>query len=191
MSRVGHVTSHHPLCPSCGYDLVAAANDHKIVCPECGSDFEPHELKRRRPSGEWTAWRGLGRATGVLVLRAIPCLIGWAALLWGVTVPAAWLAAGRHGRVVMVIYIVAMLLLAGCATVIGRVMAKNMDEHAGMTSIIVAAMIAAFACLAFVGGTLIVYAVSPLSTNAAWGTTIVACGFSLLVIIKIHFFEDY
>ena len=191
MSRIGHTTRRHPLCPRCRYDLVATIDAGRNVCPECGCEFQPHELKRQRLAEDWTIGRGLGRASGVLFLRALPCLVGWVIVLWGVTVPAAWLAGGRNWRIVIIVYGAALLLLVAASGAIGRVLAQNMDEIAGMTSLIVAALITAFAWAALIGGTLIVQTFTPLTANAAYGATTVACGFSLFIIVKTHFFDEF
>jgi 4-hydroxybenzoate polyprenyltransferase len=166
---------HHPLCPNCGYDLVATIDAGRNVCPECGCEFEGHELKRAVLPEDWTIARGLG----------------WGLALWGIATAAAWLAAGRNWRIAMVTYLVAMLLLLASGAVIGRVLAKNMDEIAGLTSLLVSGLITAFAWGAIVGGTLIVLALTPLGGPPIVGAALIACGCSLAIIVKTHHFEDY
>jgi hypothetical protein len=182
---------HHPLCPECGYDLVATMDAGRNVCPECGRQFEPHEVRRAVLPEDWTVARGLRRASLVLLRRSVPCLPGWIIVLWGIAALAARLAAGRNWRIAMVSYIVAMLLLMIAGAVIGRTLAKNMDEIAGVTSLLVTALITAFAWGAIIGGTLIVLSLSTLAGRPLIGAMLIACVCSLAVIIKTHHFEDY
>jgi uncharacterized protein (DUF983 family) len=39
--------SNHPLCPGCGYDLVATVHAGRPVCPECGCDYRAIERERQ------------------------------------------------------------------------------------------------------------------------------------------------
>jgi hypothetical protein len=181
----------HPFCPECNYDLVATIDAGRNVCPECGYEFELHEPKRQRLPEDWTIWRGLGKACGVLLLRSLVCLAAWTLVLWGVTAPATWLASGRNWRIALVVSIVALLLLLVAAGVIARQMAKGMDEIAGVTSIFVAALVITFAWGVFIAGTQIVQAISSLGTPAANGAAIVACGVAAIIIIKTHLFDEY
>ena len=181
----------HPLCPECGYDLVATVDAGHRVCPECGCEFEIGELRQAVLPEDWTAGRGLARASLRLLVRAVPCLLVWTGLLWAVIAVAAWISVGRHWFVVLVAYLGALLILVVTSLGIGRVLAKGMDEEAGVVSIAVAALVTAFACAVIVAGAFAVSLVLPAAGRGIWGVAAISCGAALLVIIKTHFFEDY
>jgi predicted RNA-binding Zn-ribbon protein involved in translation (DUF1610 family) len=81
VSRIGHTTSRHPLCPSCGYDLVATIDAGKRICPECGEAFELHDVIRAARPGDWTLARGIGRLLLRLAWRGAIALVVWTAIL--------------------------------------------------------------------------------------------------------------
>lgn len=181
----------HPLCPNCGYDLVATVEAGRTICPECGHEFEIGELRHAVLPGDWTIGRGLGRASLRLLVRAAPCLLVWTGILWAVIALAGWISAGRHWYVVLIAYLGALLILMIASGSIGRVLAKGMDEQAGTVSVLVAALVTAFAWAVIMAGALIVSLVLPAAGRGIWGVAAISCGPALLVIIKTHFFEDY
>lgn len=190
-SQVGHVSAHHPLCPECGYDLVATVESGGRVCPECGFKFELHELRRQVQKGDWTPTRGLMSVLLHLSGRAVPCLALWIGVLWGVLALAAHLSAGRNVRIVAVSYIVGLLILMTTSVLIGRAMVRRMDEIAGMVSIVVAGIATIATWIVIVAGAIIVSISSPLGGGAMNGAAAVCCGAAMAMIIKTHFFEDY
>ena len=182
---------HHPECPKCGYDLVATVEAGRTICPECGYEFDIGELRHAVLPGEWTVWRGLGRASLSLLVRAAPGLAVWIGILWGVFELAALLSGGRHWFVVLVTYLGALLILVMTSLGIGRVLAKGMDERAGVVSLAVAALVTVFAWAVILAGALIVSLVLPAAGRGFWGVAAISCGAALLAIVKTHFFEDY
>ena len=89
-SRIGHTSRRHPLCPHCGYDLVATVADEGRVCPECGREFRREELPRAPAPDEWTPARGLLRLVLAVTVRSAVCLPAWVGLLVLASILCAW-----------------------------------------------------------------------------------------------------
>ena len=181
----------HPLCPSCGYDLVATIDAGRNVCPECGHEFEPHELKHALLPEDWTLRRGLGRAAAALLLRAVLCLIGWAAVLTGTLLASTWIATRLGGTWIIFTMLLAMGIIFVAAGVLGRILAKGMDEVAGITSPLISALITLFAWISIAGGTVIAGVLAPMRPSMTGSIILIGCVMALVVIVKTHHFEDY
>ena len=79
------------------------------------------------------------------------------------------------------------LLVQGC----DGALARDMEERAGVVSILVAALVTVSAWIIIAAGTLIVNILSSAGGTGLWGMMVVSCGVALVVIVKTHFFEDY
>ena len=181
----------HPLCPECGYDLVATIDAGRRICPECGRQFEPHEVKRAVLPEDWTVVRGLRRSAAALALRFLICLVGWVAVVSAILAGSTWIATRVGSRWTLLIMLLAMALIFIAAGVVGRILARNMDEIAGTTSSLISAFITLFAWAAIVLGTLIVGMLVPMRPPITGSIILIGCSMALVVIIKTHHFEDY
>ncbi|MHC4966832.1 MAG: hypothetical protein ACYTGE_18240 [Planctomycetota bacterium] len=130
-SRIGHTSRRHPLCPHCGYDVVATVAERGRACPECGGELDPSELRRAALPGDWTPARGLRRLVIVVAARAAVCLVAWTAVLVLCPLLCGWLSTAAPGAVHFVVRLAcgALALLGGA--VIGAVVGRRMDEVAG------------------------------------------------------------
>ena len=72
----------HPLCPECGYDLVATVDAGRRICPECGCEFELSDLAHQSRSDDWTISKGLRAAAGWLAVKTIIAGALWCSVLW-------------------------------------------------------------------------------------------------------------
>src|SRR6185436_13617232 len=125
----------HPLCPACGYDLVASIAANKRVCPECGEEFALDELNWEKRRGDWNLGTALllgGRALGLRSVISFPVVIALASLallsvVWGVP------------------RIVPFLLAITQACLIGWIFSRRLVDDAGFESmlLIIAACFAA------------------------------------------------
>jgi len=181
----------HPLCPNCGYDLVATIDAGRTVCPECGCEFEPHEVRRAVRPEDWTLGRGLRRAAAVLLLRAVLCLIGWTAVLTGTLLASTWIATRLGGVWIVFIMLLALAIIFLAAAVAGRILAKGMDEIAGITSPLISALITLFAWMSIAAGTAIAGLLAPMRPSMTGSIILLGCAMALVVIVKTHHFEDY
>jgi hypothetical protein len=181
----------HPLCPDCGYDLVATIDAGRNVCPECGGEFEEQELKRALLPEDWTLPRGLGRAATALLLRAAVCLIGWTAVLTGTLLASTWIATRLGGTWIIFIMLLALGIIFIAAGVLGRILARGMDEIAGITSPLICALITLFAWISIGAGTVIAGVLAPMRPSMTGSVILIGCVMALIVIVKTHHFEDY
>ncbi|MDY7110090.1 MAG: hypothetical protein SYC29_15775 [Planctomycetota bacterium] len=191
MARPPKLRRRHPLCPECGYDLVATIDAGRNVCPECGFQFQPHELKHALLPEDWTLGRGLLRAALVLLLRAALCFAGWTALLTGTLLAGAWIATRLGGGWIIFIMLLTMAIIFIAAGAVGRILAGGMDEIAGFTSPLVSALIALFAWLAIAAGTVLTGLLAPMRPSITGSVILIGCVMSLILIVKTHHFEDY
>src|SRR5687768_5415628 len=125
--RVIQTTRRHPLCPYCGYDLVATVADGKRICPECGSDFALSDLQYQQFAGDWTFRSALTRGVGVIFARAI-----LASLVWAIAADMSNLmhvVTNLTGLIPLIIGTIAGYLM-------GRVYSENLEERAGFTSML-------------------------------------------------------
>lgn len=154
-SRVGHTTKRHPLCPNCGYNLVATLarldRDNRL-CPECGESFTLAELGRTVAPEDWTLWRGVKRTLPTLFLR-----IALIALLWtgGLTLLGAMEAnvprIGPLTTPLILAFLVPLLVVIG-GFVTGNITARGLDHRLGLDGPVVGVFAGAAALLAIAGG---------------------------------------
>jgi hypothetical protein len=190
MSRIGHTTKRHPLCPECGYDLVATIADGRDVCPECGFQFEMHELVREVRPEDWTPWRGLRRMGLVLAARAVVVFLGWSVILWVTNALLAIVgpAVSGFGRVMLLLGAAVIIFAAGGA--VGHLLARRAEEHAGFMSPLLGAVITIVAWAVILLGVSVVQATGTLGATSSTGVVIVAGGFALFFIIRTLYFSD-
>jgi ribosomal protein S27AE len=150
VSRIGHFSRRHPICPRCGYDLVATIAAERRTCPECGYEFELGELRRSTAPGDWTPARGLGRLVIVVMLRSAACLVAWMALLILCSMLCGWLATVVSRSVLVVVWLGCGCLVLVSGAVVGAVVGRRIDELAGFRSpaLLAAPIIAAAAAIA-------------------------------------------
>jgi hypothetical protein len=142
----------HPLCPHCGYDLVVTVDEGRRTCPECGNPFDLGELRHEVRAGDWTIWRGIGRAALVLCAKGVICAAVWAILVWGAAALPA--LAGPSLPPLLNLLLTALcglLVLAGGATV-GWVLARGLVDDVGFTGAIPIVLATAFAWAAIAAG---------------------------------------
>ena len=120
------VKRRHPLCPACGYDLVASIAAKKRVCPECGETFTLEDVNWERRAGDWT----LTKATLLAGRAAWPSKFDRAAcrdraVFTGATEPAVGHAADRA------------VSACACAGLCGRaIFSRNLVDQAGFESVL-------------------------------------------------------
>ncbi|TVQ55183.1 MAG: hypothetical protein EA377_03915 [Phycisphaerales bacterium] len=140
MSRIGHTSNRHPLCPECGYDLVATVAQDGRTCPECGYEFEIHELRREVRRDDWTPARGLLNLAKIQGLKAIALgliVAGVLGLLQILLEDTIRQAAGIISIFLLIGLLIVTAIVGGVA---GAVLSKDANEQAGMDGIIVAVM---------------------------------------------------
>jgi len=190
MSRFGHVSGRHPLCPNCGYDLIATVDAGRTICPECGYEFEAHELKRDVRPGDWTVWRGLRRMFGTLLIRAAACFVGWAAVLWAANALLNHLGPAVSPVLRFILIFVAAAVIFTAGALVGHLLARRMEEHAGFVSILLVFIITVIAWAVILLGVLLVQSVGGLGAKSSTGVLIVAAGLSFIFIIRALYFSD-
>jgi hypothetical protein len=151
-SRVGHTSRRHPICPGCGYDLVATIAANRRTCPECGCGFEPNELRRSAAPGDWTPARGLRRLVIAVTVRSVACLVAWMALLVLGSMLCAWLGAVASRGVLVVVWVGCGALVLASGAVVGAVVGRRIDEAAGFRSPLLLAAPIIGAAVAVLGG---------------------------------------
>jgi hypothetical protein len=127
----------HPLCPACGYDLVATVAASKRICPECGAAFELADLNYEVRKGDWTASTALGRALRVLFVRSL-----WAtAATCGLSIAGAWMHSIGAPRLLP--FLIAVL----GACLLGLIYSRHLTDQAGFEgpALIIGACVAALA----------------------------------------------
>lgn len=146
-SRIGHLTRRHPLCPSCGYNLVATVAENRRVCPECGEPFELHELHRTVAPDDWTLLRGLRWATPVLLLRITLLTPAWTAgLLILRLIETAFTHWFGTGAAVFMVVVVPILVGAG-GVMTSVVLGRGLNDRLGFDGFGVAVICIAAALL--------------------------------------------
>ncbi len=116
----------HPLCPACGYDLVATLAADKRVCPECGEGFSPSQLDWERRPGDWTALTAIRFGVRALATRTILAMMA-ATLLSAATL---WLA--DHDAPRFATFAVALIQIVA----LGWVISRRLQEDAGFESML-------------------------------------------------------
>ncbi len=184
MRRIGHLPRRHPLCPACGYDLVGTVAEGGTRCPECGSEFRLHELVRQRLPGDWTPWRGLRIAAGVLALRSALCLPLWAGFVWLMamglnSIPLDWRLFG--------------VLAIGCVipgVMVGRFLGRDLAERAGFAGVVVSLLGSAFAWAVVALGVLLAGMLVPLTGWAIGCVAFTTGGLATLWIVKLTLVDE-
>ncbi|UCD73856.1 MAG: hypothetical protein JSV91_08655 [Phycisphaerales bacterium] len=171
----------HPLCPECGYDLIATVEAGRRICPECGCEFDPSELRPETLPGDWTIARGLRRATTSLLIRAIPALGVWFAFTWFHTAFTRQLGD-------TIVWITFISVIPG--VLIGAILAWKLSSNAGFASRLLVVMAVAVLTLVIAAGSFLVHLlVSPLTSPAVYYTAIAAvCAVG--IIIWVHTLES-
>ncbi len=170
--------SPHPLCPTCGYDLVGTVAARRRTCPECGNDFTP-----AGPAGtrQWTPWTGVRRVTLTLLWRSVVGGLLCAGLDWLIipesSSPPYWGMAF-------------VLALAGVA--LGWSLTFDLSLHAGFASPWLAALAAVFAWAAVLGGMALAWTAwgRPPPDGPAALTLLTIAVFATLWIVKAALFDD-
>jgi len=163
MSRIGHVGPRHPLCPECGYDLVATVAENGRTCPECGYAFELDEVRREVREDDWTVARGLRRAFFVLGARLVVSLAAWGLLVLVVDLLYGWLVTPGSGMIGFSILITLCVVLATAGGIMGDKIVRRLDEYAGFQSLLLYFAAIVTVLLAMTGGTTLVDLMRPLS----------------------------
>jgi hypothetical protein len=191
MSRIGHTTQRHPTCPECGYDLVATVDAGRNVCPECGYEFGPQDLVREVRPGDWTPARGYKRAAVVLAVRGIFCLLGWIGVLYGshALMRAIWPGLGTTGRLLMLALVGATSMIAG--GVIGHVLSRRMDEIAGLSGVLLVAVVSLIAWIVLIVGTIVATILAGISIGDLAGAAICAAFIATIIIVRSHLIEQF
>lgn len=114
----------HPLCPACGYDLVATLAADKRVCPECGEPFSPSQLNWEIRPGDWSAATAIRFGVRALAKRTLLATIA-AALM---SAAALWLADHDAPRIATLVVALAQM------SALGLIMSKGLLEEAGFES---------------------------------------------------------
>lgn len=187
-SRVGHTQRRHPLCPHCGYDLVATLARDGRRCPECGHDFELDELRRSAAPGEWTPMRGLRNLAIALLWRCATAAAVWTAALAG----TEWLneVLSRHmsgGRIILLLG-VALGVVAG---VLGALIGRNLEDVAGFSGLILYAATTIAIILFWTAGAIALAAAGLLATNFAVGIGVLFGAVAAAVAIRQILLGEY
>ena len=149
----------HPLCPNCGYDLVATIEAGHRVCPECGCEFEPAELDYQQLPGDWTAARGIRRAGVSLLIRVVPATAIWFGYTWFCNTILRQIG-------IILRWVGFMSVIAGI--LIGVVLIWKLSYNAGFSSKLLAVLAVLFAAIVIgTGGLLVHLLITPL-TSAFW-----------------------
>jgi hypothetical protein len=152
VSRIGHIPRRHPICPDCGYDLVATIEAGRRVCPECGIEFELGELGRSTLPGDWTLARGLRRLVIVVTARSAACLVAWMVLLVLCSMLCGWLGTVASRGVLLLVWVGCGVLVLIGGAVVGAVVGRRIDEAAGFRSPFLLAVPIIAAAAAIAGG---------------------------------------
>ncbi|MCI0675368.1 MAG: hypothetical protein L0Y42_06270 [Phycisphaerales bacterium] len=148
----------HPLCPGCGYDLVATVQAGRRRCPECGDEFELDELRHQVRPGDWTLLVGLRMTARTLAWRSAATVIAWGAIC-ALTI---WLL-----QTYPVSGIVLWVAAVGGGCLSGFIFSRRLFEAAGFDSWIVVVGACVGAALALFLGLAAVETVLPLSSGFA------------------------
>ena len=138
MSRIGHTSNRHPLCPECGYDLVATVAQDRRTCPECGREFEIHELRREVRRDDWTPARGLLKLTRIQSLKAIALGLVFAGVFGLLQILLEGMIRQTTGIISVFLLIGLLIVTAVVGGIAGAVFSKDANEQAGMDGIVVA-----------------------------------------------------
>jgi len=190
MSRIGQTSTRHPLCPNCGYDLVATVDAGGTVCPECGYAFELHELGREVRPDDWTLARGLRRLALALGVRVVACFIGFTAILWAAD--ALINALGPKvpmGMKVMLIFVAAVTIFTAGGGV-GHILARDAEERAGFVSPLLAVVITLVGWVVIIFSVVTVQMLGGLAGGTSAGVILVSAGFSFIAVIRALYFGE-
>jgi hypothetical protein len=190
VSRIGHTSRRHPVCPGCGYDLVATIADGKRTCPECGCEFDLGELRRATMPGDWTPARGLLHLVIVVTARSAACLAAWTVLLALCSMLCAWLRTAASGAVLLLVWVgCGGLVLIGGA-VVGAVVGRRLDETAGFRSPVLLAAPIIGAAVAISGGAALA-AIMGHAALAGPGISITALLLAVVLIVRAYLAAEY
>ena len=190
-SQVGHTQRRHPLCPYCGYDLVATLAHDGRRCPECGSDFELHELHRSTAPGEWTPMRGLRNLGLALLWRCGLAAVVWAAALagmeWIFSLLRQWVAG--WGIVAWVVVLGgALCFIAGIA---GARIGRHLEEIAGFAGMTLYLATVGSIIVAFIIGSTALSVTGLLGFNAAFALGVIFGAFASAAAVRQILLEDF
>ncbi len=171
----------HPLCPKCRYDLVATIDANKRICPECGYEFSLNELIRAPREGDWTPATGLRDAAMQVLVRMLMLLPIWAAAYGLISIGIATIPGPGWGMMTIVILVFFMFIPG---MVIGKMIAKELTETAGMVSGALTALAALGAVGVAYGGPMLAHLVYPVSYWYASCCGFLASGVALIFVIK-------
>jgi hypothetical protein len=191
MSRIGHVNARHPLCPSCGYDLVATIDANNRVCPECGLEFQLDELDREVRPEDWTTGRGVRRLAMVLAYRALLMLAVWVGLVWGIDLLLRVVAAHVPPTIQLILLLIAGIAVFALAGWVGVFLARDADEEAGFSGPLVVAVVTVFAWMVIGGGTMITVAIGSIGGGYAAGIITVGCVLALVMVVRTILMSQY
>jgi hypothetical protein len=184
MSRIGHVNARHPLCPSCGYDLVATIDAGNRVCPECGLEFQLDELDREVRPEDWTIGRGVRRLAMVVAYRALLMMAVWVGVVWGIDLLLHVIGPNVPAAIRLILLLIGGIAIFALAGWVGAFLARDANEEAGFSGPLVIAVITVFAWLVIGGGTMIAVAIGSIGGAYAGGIITVGCVLALVTIIR-------
>ncbi len=190
MSRIGHTNNRHPLCPECGYNLVATVANEGRTCPECGCAFEPHELTREVRPGDWTPMRGLGNLARRQAIKALALGL----IITGVFGVLQLLLEGPINRSVGVFSIFLLVGLLFVTAIVGAisgsVLARDANEHAGMDGAPVAIVGIAMTAAMMSAVVLTLTMTLGLTIAPPTGIVVVATGVAAITLVRRAVFEE-
>jgi ribosomal protein S27AE len=174
-SPVGHAKRRHPLCPSCGYDLVATIHEGKWICPECGEEFNLDDVRREVWPGNWTFPVGLRKLLISLLVRSVVAAIVWSSGTWFTFWFTRLFPAGTfRSRAMLIIY----LLGAGFGAVVGLIESRRLTDRAGFAGWLVTSLAVAACAIVIIGATrLVEMYTSPIPVNVRF----YFCGFGIVL----------
>ena len=168
-----HAGPRHPLCPSCGYDLVATTRRGGRVCSECGCEFELHELKREVRPGEWTESVGVRRLALSLCIRSLFSVAIWSC--WLLVLSLLSLNSVVHGLGVL-----AITVLLG--VIMGQVLWRGLRDRCGFDGPLPAAA-AVFALISVLTAGAVIGQITGVGAIGIGILTLAAGTASLLIIV--------